>query len=231
VKVHWALPVAGFQIRTSPAVPAEASQDPSSAATKEDTPLVWPVITRESTGWGRSGSVVRARRCGVVSPATNSSASALASPPAGSRVAPHISLFRRQLPPHARPIHFGNEAAVGVDQRPIQLAASVAGLLTQVSADDVVQRHPLRIAAIITDQSQPVQATAVPADLGLRTAAGGFPIPSQHQTGDLHIFPEHRQLQVAIPLIAGQPAQADLDCPSHRAVAFVIVDDIQRGRT
>ena len=87
VRVWRAVPVAGSQIRTSPPSSAEASQDPSGATTNARTSLVWPVSTRDSAGWGRSGSAVMARRCGVVSPATNCSAIALVGPSPGSRVA------------------------------------------------------------------------------------------------------------------------------------------------
>lgn len=77
--------MAGSQIRTSPSSLAEASHDPSGATTV--TQPVWPVSTRDSAGWGRSGNTVMARRYGVVSLATNCSASAWVAPLTGNRVA------------------------------------------------------------------------------------------------------------------------------------------------
>jgi hypothetical protein len=48
----------------------------------------------------------------------------------------------------------GHEAAVGVDQRLVQLTAPMLGLLPQIGTDDIVHHYLLRVVAVATDQSQ-----------------------------------------------------------------------------
>jgi hypothetical protein len=93
-----------------------------------------------------------------------------------------------------------------------------------------MQYHLLGIAVVVADQSQLGQALAIPAGLKRRPVTGGLPIPGQHRTGDRHVRPEHRQLEVAGLLVSGQPGQADPDHPGHRSVPLFVVGDIQHGR-
>jgi hypothetical protein len=103
-------------------------------------------------------------------------------------------------------------------------------LLPEVGADDIVQHHLVDVVPIISDQSQLGQSLAVPPGLKLRPAAGGLPIPGQYRTGDRHVLPEHRQLQVPVLLLSGQPSQADPDRSRHRSVPLGGVGNVQRGR-
>lgn len=116
-----------------------------------------------------------------------------------------------------------------VDQCPIQLPAPRRCALTQVRADHVVQEQPVRIATVSGQQRQPIKAPAEPAGLERRPATGVRPHPSHHLTGDGHVLPEHRQLEVTIPLRRGEPVQPNLDRTSYRLAALPGVRDVQDG--
>jgi hypothetical protein len=74
---------------------------------------------------------------------------------------PQIGLLRGQLPPRARSVIVGHEAAGGVDQRPVSLATPVLGLFPEVGTDDIVQYHLVRVVAVVANQSQLGQALAI----------------------------------------------------------------------
>ena len=145
----------------------------------------------------------------------------------GGQPCPQIPLLRRELPPRARPSLIRDETAVGVEQCTVQLPAPIPGPLAQMSADHVMQQEPVGVAAILADQRELGQSQTEPPGLKTRPPRGVLPVAGQHLTRDGDVLTEHRQLQIPLPLLTGEPGQADLDRASDRAVPLVFILNIQ----
>src|SRR5437868_14789214 len=102
----------------------------------------------------------------------------------GGQPCPQIPLLRRELPPRARLALIGDETAVGIEQRTVQLTAPIPGSLTQISTDHVMQLQPISVAAILTDQRELGQSQTEPPGLKTRPPSGVLPVAGQHLTRD-----------------------------------------------